>query len=167
MIESDFLKNSPKFHEKLREIRYFEDLADDLIDELLALAKIRKYEKGETIIEEGAFDAHIFFLISGHVRVLKNDTELSQMRRLGDIFGEMAVIDGNERSASVMAISETLLLVIDGACLDRVKGESQLILHALLYKTFAEKLAAHLRDMNAENVAMRELLRTKGIPLPF
>lgn len=166
MKESGYLRDHAEYMDKLRLLPGFGELPEDKLGEVLALSKVRQYEPGEMIISEGEYDSRVFFLVQGQVRVAKGDVELGQMRRLGDVFGEMGVIDGSPRSASVQAIQRTLCVAVDATVLDSLRGESQLVFRSVLFKVFAERLAERLREMNAENVLLKETLRKNSIPLP-
>ena len=67
---------------------------------------------GTVIFEEGASGAEMFGILDGEVEVrLPNGA----VRRLGpdDTFGEMAIVDTSPRSATVVAVTDTKLAVID------------------------------------------------------
>ena len=67
---------------------------------------------GRVIFEEGTSGAEMFGILEGNVEVrLPNGA----VRRLGpdDTFGEMAIVDSSPRSATVVAVSDTKLAVID------------------------------------------------------
>jgi len=166
MKESGYQRDHGEYLDKLRLLPGFDELPEDKLHEVLSLTTVRQYEPGETIIHEGESGSRVFFLVQGLVRVVKGDMELGRIRRLGDVFGEMGVIDGCPRSAMVQAIQRTLCLAVDASVLDALSGESKLLFRAVLYKAFAERLAARVRDMNRENVQLKELLLKNQIPLP-
>lgn len=67
-----------------------------------AFARERSYDSGEVIEKEGG-DAVAFYLITdGSVEVRKAEKLVTKLRR-GQFFGEMALIDKQPRSATVMA----------------------------------------------------------------
>lgn len=107
-------------------------------------------------MEEGSYDCWIYFLISGKVRIVKQGKELSILRRKGDVFGEMGVIDGSARSASVYAVDETVCLATDASYLDRLSGNDKLAFGYILFRVFAEVLASRLRFTNQELIEARE-----------
>ncbi|MBW1740997.1 MAG: cyclic nucleotide-binding domain-containing protein [Deltaproteobacteria bacterium] len=163
MIESDYLKESEDLLQKLREIRTLKPFDESDLKAILSLSKIRKYEPGELIIEEGEFDRWIYFLISGKVRIVKLGKELNVLTRRGDIFGEMGTIDGSARSASVYAIDETLCLATDASFVGRLSGNDKIVFRCILYQVFAEILASRLRLTNRELVkAKKEIARLKA-----
>lgn len=88
---------------------------------------VSKMKKGETIFKEG--DAGIFMCIvnSGNVSVLKANleeevVEIATLRK-GRAFGEMAVLDGERRSATCVAATDCTLLTLTKDSLDRMLTE--------------------------------------------
>jgi CRP-like cAMP-binding protein len=156
MIESDYLKNNEELIEKMSKIPALGIFDDKDLHGLMKLSKIRKYQPGEIIIEEGCYDCWIYYLISGKVKVVKENEEIDIMQRTGDIFGEMGVIDGSARSASVYAVTESVCLATDTSYIDRLSGDSKMAFGYILYKLFAEILASRLRAAN------QELIKTKA-----
>ena len=155
MIESDYLKDSINFFEKLRKMPTLDAFSEKDLKGLLELSKIRKYEPGELILEEGLYDCWIYFLVSGKIRVVKHNKDLSVLRRTGDVFGEMGIIDGSPRSASVYAVDETVCLATDASYIDRLSGNDKIAFSYILYRIFSEILANRLR------LTSEELIKTK------
>ena len=163
MIESDYLKDNINFFEKLRKMPTLDAFSEKDIKGLLELSKIKKYEPGELILAEGHSDSWIYFLISGKIRVAKHNEDLSILRRTGDVFGEMGVIDGSPRSASVYAIDETVCLATDASYIDGLSGNDKIAFSYILYRTFSEILANRLRLTSEELMkAKEEIERMKG-----
>jgi CRP/FNR family transcriptional regulator, cyclic AMP receptor protein len=105
----------------LRRAGIFAELSDNDVAALAKLARVAMYPAGDEIIEEGAeFDEEtdgIFVLVDGGVEVRTGTTDGSGGRLLvklgpGEFFGEMALLDGRPRSASVIATEDTQCLVL-------------------------------------------------------
>ena len=105
----------------LRSVALFTDLPDEAVDALARLARVAVYPAGDEIIEEGAeFDEEldgVFIVISGAVDVRTGSTDgtdgtLLMQLGAGEFFGEMALLDGRPRSASVYAVEEVQCLVL-------------------------------------------------------
>ena len=156
MIESEYLKDNLSILKKIGNIPTLSSFSEDDLKGVLELSKIRKYEKGETIIEEGVFDSWIYFLVSGEVKVVKHDNELSILKRTGDVFGEMGIIDGSPRSASIYAVEETVCLATDASYIDRLSGNDKIVFSYILYRLFAEILANRLRLTSEELISLKE-----------
>jgi len=63
--------------------------------------------------------------VAGNVSILKNGEEIDTLRHTGDIFGEMCVIDGKARSASIQAIDDVTCLATDVSFMDRLYNEDR------------------------------------------
>ncbi len=166
MMESDYLKDNDKFLEKLRQIPTLEAFSEENLKGFLYLSKVRKYQPGEWILEEGFFDSRVYFLISGKVAVVKHGEDLRVLSHTGDIFGEMGVIDGGPRSASIYAVNETVCLATDASYIDRVSGSERMAFCYVLYRIFSEILANRLRRTSEALVqAKEEIKRLEGVVL--
>jgi HEAT repeat protein len=77
-----------------------------------------EYLAGETVFEEGQLGAELYILLDGAVRIVKaagTDAEVLLTRLEGvNYFGEMAILDDEPRSASVMVERNSRLLVLKG-----------------------------------------------------
>ncbi|HEY7795277.1 MAG TPA: cyclic nucleotide-binding domain-containing protein [Gaiellaceae bacterium] len=105
----------------LRRAGIFAELAEADVEALARLTRVAVYPAGDEIIEEGAeFDEEtdgIFVVVDGAVEVRTGTRDGSDGRLLvklgpGEFFGEMALLDGRPRSASVTATEETQCLVL-------------------------------------------------------
>ena len=148
MIESDFLNESSNLIQDLKKIPTLEPFSEKDLQRLLKLSKIRKYKSGEQIIEEGKRDSWIFFLIYGEVSVTKKGKTLSVLKRRGDVFGEMGILKGSARSASIYAATDVVCLSTDTAYIDELTGDDKMAFCYVLYRIFAEVLADRLRLTN-------------------
>ncbi len=134
---------------RIKEIPTMKTLSDEEFAEMTKLSKICQYLPGEKIIKEKYFDNRIFFLISGKVEISKDNQQLEIIDRIGDTFGEMSVIQGLARSATIRALEETTCLTVDASFAERLRKNEKL---NLLDKIFTEVLASRLR-MTSEQYA--------------
>ena len=156
MIDADFLKDSEMIIQKLMKIPAMRALEKHHLQALLEMSEIKMFEPGEQVLEEGQFDRTIFYLISGKARIVKNGKELATIRRTGDVFGEMGVIDGSARSASVFAVDKTVCLQTDMAAVESLYGDSKLAFRYTIFRGFAQILANRLRMTSEELLRCRE-----------
>lgn len=80
------------------------------------------YYKGQTIVEQGAEGFHAYYIEAGRVEVLVHEgTHEIKIAELGagEIFGEMALIEHEIRSATVRALADTTITVIPASDLER------------------------------------------------
>jgi CRP/FNR family cyclic AMP-dependent transcriptional regulator len=94
----------------------FSRLGRGVLDSLVHSTKVRRFAPGEVLVREGAHAAAFFVLCRGRAEVVK---EIGQEGELvvghlaeGDFFGEMALLDGFVRSASVRATSDCECFVL-------------------------------------------------------
>ena len=158
MIDADFLKDSEMIIQKLMKIPAMRALEKHHLQALLEMSEIKAFEPGDQILEEGQFDRNIFYLISGKARIVKNGKELATIRRTGDVFGEMGVIDGSARSASVFAVDKTVCLQTDMAAVESLYGDSKLAFRYTIFRGFAQILANRLRMTSEELLRCKEEL---------
>ena len=156
MQETEYLEDSKAYIDKLRNIPTLSPFTEKNLEGLIRLSKIRKYEPEELILEEGSFDKWIYFLISGKVQVIKDGKTISTLLRTGDIFGEMGIIDGSARSATIQALDETVCLATDASNIDELSGNDQLAFGYILYRVISEILANRLRVTSEELVKAKE-----------
>jgi CRP-like cAMP-binding protein len=160
MLESRYLKDSLENIKKLMAIPALRNFETQSLTRLLRLSKIREYADGEPIIEEGADDPWLYFLLSGKVRIVKQGVPIGVIDRHGEIFGEMRLVDTLSRSASVFAVGRTICLAVDTSAKDRLpvegKRDERLDFLLLLYRIFAEYMSLRLRLTNDELIKARK-----------
>ena len=162
MKEIVFGRNDDRLIHILRKLKKFEKFSDEDLQTFQQLARIRECMAGEVLIREGEYDSWVYFLIIGVLEIVKGDKVIGTLDRSGDIFGEMGVIDGSPRSASVRALENSLVLGLDAALLDRTMKTSEVFFSYSIYRLFSEVLAKRLRETTEENTRLRgELSKLK------
>jgi hypothetical protein len=89
----------------LRRVQLFADMDRRQAEQIARVVKERRFAKGETVIMEGSGGAAFFFIESGEAKVTSKGAELAKLGP-GDHFGEIALIDGGPRSATVTAVTD-------------------------------------------------------------
>jgi pyruvate,water dikinase len=89
----------------LQRVPLFSDMSSKQVEQIVRLLKIRHFEKGEIIIVEGSGGSAFFLIESGTAIITRKGTEIATLGP-GDFFGELSLIDGNPRSATVTATSD-------------------------------------------------------------
>lgn len=102
--------------QSLRSVPLFRKLTDQEVAELIQLLTARSIPAGTALFQRDDPGDAMFFIESGLVRISVhdadgNDTVLAEMGP-GDFFGEMAMLDGQTRSAGATAIADTKLAVL-------------------------------------------------------
>ena len=168
MIESKYLKDNVQNIQRLMSIPGLKDFETRNLAKLLRLSKIREYDDGELIIREGEEDPWLYFLLSGRLKIKKNNIDIAKIDKVGDIFGEMRIVDFQNRSASVYADGKTVCLCVDTSAKGRLETASveerdaRLDFLLILYRIFAEYMSIRLRATNDELIkAKTEIERLK------
>jgi hypothetical protein len=89
----------------LQRVQLFADLDRRHGEQIARLLKVRHFTNGETIIMEGSGGAAFFLIDSGEATVSSKGAHLATLGP-GQYFGELALIDGGPRSATVTAASD-------------------------------------------------------------
>jgi CRP/FNR family transcriptional regulator, cyclic AMP receptor protein len=96
----------------------FEGLSRTDLDNLLARARVEYYPAGRRIFEKGSPGRSMMAILRGSVRI--SAPSVSAQRELvfttlqaGEIFGEIAILDGQPRTADATAVTDCELLVLD------------------------------------------------------
>jgi CRP/FNR family transcriptional regulator, cyclic AMP receptor protein len=161
MLESKFLQDNVQNIQKLMTIPTLQNFETDNLRKLLKLSKIREYESGECIIKEGEQDGWLYFLLSGKVRIVKAGEGIAVLEKMGDIFGEMRLIDRLKRSASVFADDKTVCLAIDTSATERLpSSDEKANFLFLLYRMFVEFISLRLRITNEQLVKCKKEVRS-------
>ena len=105
--------SSPDLKAFLVATPFFGGLSDSGLDLLVSMLAERRFEAGATVVAEGEAGRSMFVVQSGELAVSKRADagRIIQMSRLapGDFFGEMTLIEMQNRSATVVAESPTVL----------------------------------------------------------
>ncbi|HEX4638356.1 MAG TPA: mechanosensitive ion channel family protein [Chthoniobacterales bacterium] len=93
----------------------FQCLSDDQIDNLVKQSDLNHFGRGERVIEEGEEGESMFILLRGNaqVSIAKNGSTIPVAAlRSGDCFGEMSLLTGEKRSATVFAEGDCYVMEI-------------------------------------------------------
>ena len=98
----------------LRDIALFKSLDDELLDKILDRQRELVHEADQVIVMEQDWGESLFLLCDGLAKVRTYTTDgdevVMSLLGAGDVFGEMAVFDGDTRSADVVALTNLRLV---------------------------------------------------------
>ena len=144
----------------------FEDLDPAEIREIVHIVETNKYAPGEVVFSEGDTGDAWYALYRGEVEVIKTTANAEQpIRKLEPpaCFGEVAILDGLPRSATVRATQESTVLRVPRDALQKLLDEDHLVAYKLI-KYMALTLVHELRS-NTEKIA--KLLEANQIDQVF
>lgn len=126
----------------LRQVPLFADLPPADLKQVAAIAGEQLYADGTVIAKEGDVGEELLVIAEGEVRVVAGGTEIARRRR-GDYVGEMAVLDGEPRSASLIATGEVRALRVgrrEFESIMRERPETSLAMLAVLTRRLREMM---------------------------
>ena len=141
------------------------ELKRELEDFIRGTARLpeKVFKAGEAIIREGETGDAAYVILDGHCQANRAVGGKTQMLRLlgpGEMFGETAVLTGSPRSATVIALMDTTVAVVDRTFLQEEMERTSLI--ALAIRT----VAASFLDLNGQTVTlMGEQTRVKALEM--
>jgi CRP/FNR family transcriptional regulator, cyclic AMP receptor protein len=93
----------------LASVPLFAGLSARQLNTLGQSMKVVRFAEGQTVIKEGDTDARFYLVVDGSAKVTVRGRRVSTLGP-GKYVGEMAVIDGSPRSATVTALSDLVTL---------------------------------------------------------
>jgi NTE family protein len=128
---------------ELMQISLFEGLGDAALEDIRCRLQLRQFVAGELICREGDVGSSLFIIESGLVHVLVNGPAgprtVTRLRR-GDLGGEMSLITGEPRSATLKAVMPTTLLELRQEAFGSILA-SYPVLFANLARILSRRLA--------------------------
>lgn len=138
----------------VEKIPFFQGLLPHQARQLLKIGQVKKFLKSQTLCHDGDSSTAMYILLSGELAVKEDNTELARLKPV-DIVGEMGVVTGFPRCATIEVIEESTVMVIG-----RIEFEALLKTDAKMsskiYKNMLDSLCRKLRENNVQ------LLRSKA-----
>lgn len=129
----------------IADLDLFRPLSAEERETVAAAARERRYAEGETIVREGERSSSMFLVESGRVGVsiqgAGGDTRRLAVIESGSAFGEISLLTGEPRSATVRALTETVLIEIEKESLAPV-----LQANPALVEAFGESMRRRQRE---------------------
>ncbi len=127
----------------LKRIPAFGNLSDKRVDQIINDFTIRTFRAGETVFYQTDMSTDMYIILEGRVKVTLLSEEgdefvLTDLNQ-GDFFGELSLIDGNPRSASVIAEEDSTFAVLErNRFLDAIKEDPDIAIDLL--KSLVQRL---------------------------
>jgi CRP-like cAMP-binding protein len=104
----------------LKTIPLFAEVPDDKLRKIAPFAETDEFAEGEVVLKEGGYANHFFAIEEGTVTVERDGEHLADLGP-GDVFGEQALLEKQERSATVTASSRLRVIKIEHWELSRMR----------------------------------------------
>jgi len=138
-----FLEEEIGYEEKfnaLKKISFFKEFTSSELAEVLKATRWVRHEPASTIISEGEMDDTFYIIVTGEVMVKKKGRVLAVLKT-GDCFGEMAYLGKIKRTASILALTNTVLMKLNASIIDQTSLSTQLRFYKVFSKTLIDRLA--------------------------
>jgi small-conductance mechanosensitive channel len=147
-----------RIHDALRRIDFLSVLSQEELEAVARESTIRVYMPGEVVVRQGDVGTEFFFILDGEAEVRRGDGEaVSTVAALSAVqfFGEMALLTGEPRSATIVAKTRLEVLVISKAALAQP---------IMANPVLAERIGAILAERKTELAVYQERLAHAGEP---
>jgi CRP/FNR family cyclic AMP-dependent transcriptional regulator len=150
----------------LRRCPLFSRVDDETLLRCTASLRVRRYRRNETIFHQGDPGDSLYVIESGAVKIVLPDPEGEEGAIIatlgpGDFFGELALLDGEEHSATAVALEATEAQVLRRDAFDRLVDEDPNLRRALFAGLVGElrRLTQHVGELHFLNLPGRLALR--------
>jgi CRP-like cAMP-binding protein len=129
----------------LSTVGFLKPLGEQGLDRLAVLSRMQLFGRDELVIRQGDLGETFYLIVSGEVAVRTSGSpeELARLRR-GDFFGEMSLLTGEPRAATVVACQDSTLLCVDRAAFREIFHAHEELAHEL-----SEALAERSANLKA------------------
>lgn len=147
--------------ESLTSIAFFGGLDAAALEGLAATMRARRFKRGEVIFHIGDPGDALFIIVSGEVKIsLPSDTgeeAILATLRPGDVFGELALLDGAPRSASATALGPTETVILPRDRFRELIANEAGVRDALLASIAGElrRLTTHVEELHFLDITGR------------
>jgi len=149
--------NMPSLSELLLYVPIFADLPEETVEKISQIGSRKVYTKDSVILMEEEAGTALFVIIDGKVKVSRTSNDgrevILSILNESDFFGEMAILDGLTRSATVTALEDAELFIVQRSdFLDLLKAHPEISI-ALLYELTQRLRAA---DMKIKSLSLKD-----------
>jgi CRP-like cAMP-binding protein len=127
----------------ISQIPLFSSCSKRDLAQVASLTVPAELQKGTVMTRQGADGGLAFVIATGRAEVRKGGRRLALLGP-GDVVGELSLLDGQPRSATVTALSDMEVLELDRRDLNKLMRKAPSVVRKLL-----EALSQRLRDVNA------------------
>ncbi|MCR5080840.1 MAG: cyclic nucleotide-binding domain-containing protein [Treponema sp.] len=151
----------PEYIEKLCKLEIFSDFNPsnpehaELMKKVFSKLKFKNFKAGDLILKEGAIGDSLYILHEGTVQIKKNTPGNDQFAVVNltseqnVFFGEVALIDKDNRSASVYALTDCRTMYITGKDFQSLCEENYMLGYYVMYR-ISKRIASSLRRSNKD-----------------
>lgn len=155
------MEYKPEYIEKLCKLEIFSDFNAsntehvELLKKVLQKLQIKNFKAGDLILKEGDLGDSLYILHEGTVQIKRNTPGNEQFAVVNltseqnVFFGEVALVDKDNRSASVYALTDCKTLYINGKDFQSLCEENYMLGYYVMYR-ISRRIASSLRRSNRD-----------------
>ena len=131
----------------LKSTPVFAHTSEKSLESMIKSAVEKTVSPGEKVVQQGQGGVGFYLILDGKAEVIKDGTKLAELGA-GNFFGELGVIDGQPRTADVVAVTETKCWILSQWAMKSIIAN-----HPEVALSMLEELARRLRATDAARVA--------------
>lgn len=116
--------------EMLRDLPWLSLVDDEVFQKVMAGFECRQFEEGATLLKEKDPDNGMFVIVDGRVRIEIRGISMNELGS-GSLIGEMSVLTGYPRSASIIAVTPVSVVWIESVKLKSIMKKSAVLENGL------------------------------------
>lgn len=141
----------------LKSVSMFAETSDEILAEIVELLGETFVNAGQTIFNQGDLGTSMFIIVDGRVRVHDGERTLNFLGRQ-DVFGEMAALDPEPRSATITAVEDTHLFRLDREMLFELMSHRPEVTRGVIH-VLCDRLRGRMRDLVDDYTYMQQFAR--------
>ncbi len=138
---------------RLRLFNLFDNLSREELGRIGKKTEVLEFKENEVVCVENKRSDSMYFIYSGEVSISQKDVAFAHLET-GDFFGEMSLITGRKRNATVTTMVPSVLFEVSAIVFDSLFKKSPTVMHNLLL-TYDTRLRRH------NNVVVGQFLKLK------
>lgn len=138
---------------RLRLFNLFDNLSREELGRIGKKTEVLEFKENEVVCVENTRSDSMYFIYSGEVSISQKDVAFAHLDT-GDYFGEMSLITGRKRNATVTTLVPSVLFEVSAVVFDKLFEKSPTVMHNLLL-TYDARLRRH------NNVVVGQFLKLK------
>ena len=133
----------------LRQFKLFQDVSEEMLDEIVARSQVAEFAPDEVIIPFGPPVTFLGVVLSGRAQArARVYTEAIEVREKGDYFGEVSLMTGEPAAFTIVAVEPTRVLMIPDALFSRWVASDPKIRH-IFARSMGRRLVLLEEDLKA------------------
>lgn len=135
----EFISQVERFN-SIKGIEFFRGFLESELNEIVRSCTFKDYAMKENIIVEGDIDDCFYIIVEGQVGVVKQDQPIGVLDA-GDCFGEMGYLTKAKRTASIKALTRTVLLKMSSTNITQLPLVCQVRFLKVFLRTLVRRLS--------------------------